>query len=81
MTVTATHDYIDAPAQDDWSCICGNFVGGSGFYPCLADGTYVEPLADGPWDGKLVRCDQCGRIMDQSTWDGSSVAVVGRIEA
>lgn len=74
--MTALKERIEAPAQDDWRCICGNYVGGSGFYPCLADGTYVEPTIDGPWDEKLVKCDQCERIMDQSTWDGATVAVV-----
>lgn len=68
---------IDAPAYDDWTCICGNTAwAGDGFWPCLPDGTEVEPNIGGPWDGKLVKCEQCNRIMDQSTWDGESVLVV-----
>jgi hypothetical protein len=70
------NERITAPAEDDWTCICGNHVMSDGFYPSLADGTDVEPTIDGPWDGKLVKCSRCERIMDQSTWDGATVAVV-----
>ena len=68
--------YIAAPAEDDWTCACGNTSMAEGFFPSLADGTEVEPLIDGPWDGKTVLCTSCGRLMDQTTWDGERVKVI-----
>ena len=68
--------YIDAPAEDDWRCACGNQSHLDGFYPSLEDGTTVEPNVGGPWNEKLVVCATCGRIMDQTTWNGSRVTVV-----
>lgn len=57
------------PQMDgDWAvCLCGNEPHMDGFYPCLPDGTEVEPDADGPWDGKLYRCAKCERIINQYT--------------
>lgn len=79
---------IAAPAEDDWTCLCGNTAwAGEGFWPCLPDGTEVEPVLNGPgvtgrpWDGKLVKCERCDRIIDQSTWDGATVAVVKGVQA
>lgn len=47
----------------DWlTCPCGNTPDGDGFDPCLTDGTPVEPLADGPWDGTSYACGRCGEI-------------------
>ena len=72
---------IAAPAEDDWKCLCDNTAwAGEGFWPCLADGTSVEPTVNGPWDGKLIKCARCDRIMDSSTWDGQTVAVVSSVE-
>lgn len=51
---------------DDWVCVCGNMPHSDGFYPCLPDGTEVEPLQDGPWDGLYV-CARCTRIVDGDT--------------
>lgn len=50
-----------------WVCPCGNYVGQPGFYPCLEDGTEVEPTIDGPWEGVLYLCPECGRVIDQYT--------------
>lgn len=58
----------------DWlHCLCGNTPDMGGFDSCLTDGTPVEPLADGPWEGRLYVCMNCGRIVDQYTLE-----VVGR---
>jgi hypothetical protein len=54
-------------------CLCGNTPDMGGFDSCLTDGTPVEPLADGPWEGRLYVCLNCGRIVDQYTLE-----VVGR---
>ncbi len=62
-------NYITARAEDDWECACRNTSDQDGFWPCLADGTEVEPVIGGPWDEKLVKCLACERIMDQSTYD------------
>jgi hypothetical protein len=52
----------------DWPhCRCNNTPDMDGFTACLADGTPVEPLADGPWDGKLLVCLRCGRVINQET--------------
>ena len=52
---------------DDIVCLCGNRTDLSGFGPCLPDGTQVEPDADGPWDGRLYVCLDCGLIADGIT--------------
>ncbi len=57
---------ITREGLDGLRCLCGNTPDADGFYPCLPDGTQVEPDADGPWDG-LHWCAQCGRIIDQDT--------------
>jgi hypothetical protein len=67
---------ITAHAVDSWECACGNVPEADGFWPCLPDGTEVEPIVGGPWDERLVVCRACGRILDQSTYDGTSVAVI-----
>jgi hypothetical protein len=51
----------------DLICRCGNNPSDTGFQPCLPDGTVVEPTAEGPWEGKLYVCGDCGRIIDQET--------------
>ncbi len=53
--------------DDAWICLCGNTAFQEGFYTCLQDGEYVEPVAGGRWDGRLYRCDRCGRLFDQFT--------------
>lgn len=58
-------------SKDAWVCLCGNMPHVYGFYPCLEDGTEVEPME--PWWRNLYRCDKCGRIINQDTLD-----VVGR---
>jgi hypothetical protein len=52
---------------DAWVCVCGNRSHLAGFYPCDRDGNGLEPLASGPWDGRLYYCDACRRIIDQTT--------------
>jgi hypothetical protein len=52
----------------DWlHCRCGNTPDQTGFQPCLPDGTEVEPVAGGLWDGLLYVCGDCGRIVNQDT--------------
>jgi hypothetical protein len=70
--VTAAAEKITL--EGDWlHCLCGNTPDSDGFYPCLPDGTEVEPDDGGPWGGKLYVCAGCGRIIDQGT-----LVVVGR---
>jgi hypothetical protein len=52
----------------DWlRCLCQNTPDQAGFGPCLPDGTEVEPVDGGGWDGVLYLCYDCGRIVDQFT--------------
>lgn len=54
----------------DWFvCSCGNEPHLHGFYPCLTNGTPVEPVLDGAWDGVLYVCAKCYAIYDQDTFD------------
>lgn len=54
----------------DWFvCQCGNEPYLDGFFPCLTDGTPVEPVIDGNWDGVLYVCAKCYAIYDQDTFD------------
>lgn len=53
----------------DLVCRCGNAPAEDGFYPCLDDGTIVEPTIKGPWKGKLYACARCGRIINRETLD------------
>ena len=47
---------------DDYECVnCKNTAHSSGFEPCLMDGTVVEPLLHGPWQG-LYKCMDCTAI-------------------
>ena len=46
----------------DWVCTCGNRPDLDGFFPCLPDGTQVEPTRDSPWDGHTMTCDGCGTV-------------------
>lgn len=45
-------------AEEDWICRCGNTADADGFYPCLEDGTQVEPTPGGDWT-HLYRCGGC----------------------
>lgn len=45
---------------DDPVCECGNRTHLEGFYPCLIDGTEVEP--DSSWVNPLVVCGRCGVV-------------------
>ena len=67
--MTSNQEFITrGVGDDDWIyCLCGNNPAYDGLYPCLPDGTPVEPLADGPWDEKLYVCAKCGRIVNQDT--------------
>jgi hypothetical protein len=72
-------EYIKANAEDDWECLCGNHAMSDGFYPSDIEGNELEPLIGGPWDGRLVMCARCGRIIDQTTFEpprGGRVRVV-----
>ena len=52
----------DVPELDAWVCLCGNTPPDHGFYPCLRNGSEVEPVpAD--WPEPLYRCANCGRII------------------
>ena len=57
----------------DLTCICGNNASGTGFYPCLDNGTVVAPDNKGGWLGVLLACGDCGRIINQDTRE-----VIGR---
>lgn len=61
--------------EDEWVCVCGNTAIDSGFFPCLLDGTEVEPTEADGWVN-LYRCAECGRVINQDTLD-----VVVRSEA
>jgi hypothetical protein len=61
--------------EQEWRCVCGNDSHSEGFWPCMPDGRYVQPVKDGEWDGIHNKCVRCGRIVDQRTGD-----VVGRQE-
>jgi hypothetical protein len=55
-------------------CLCGNVPGSSGFYTALADGEFVPPTPSSAWDGDLITCAECGRIISpMAGWQ-----VVGR---
>ena len=45
--------------DDDFVCSCGNTTFMDGFYPCLRDGTVVEPVVAGDWDGVSYKCIAC----------------------
>lgn len=49
----------------DLHCPCGN-AGGYGLWPCLDDGTEVEPVTGGPWQG-LYCCGRCNKIINYYT--------------
>jgi hypothetical protein len=59
---------------DDSLCKCGNPPHGSGFQACLRSGEDVEPTNEAWTDGCLLRCIQCGAIVEWDTGD-----IVGRI--
>lgn len=54
---------------NDIECVpsCNNNPSTYGFYPCLYDGSEVEPYAEGPWKGRIYCCGSCGRIIDIET--------------
>lgn len=61
--------------EGDWlHCLCDNTPDASGFQTCLADGTPVEPTADGPWDESSYLCLDCGRVINYDT-----LAVIARV--
>lgn len=54
----------------DWiRCVssCNNTPDMDGFYPCIYDGSEVEPYVEGAWKGRLYVCARCGRIIDSET--------------
>lgn len=58
-------------------CLCGNRPDMDGFYPCLGNGTVVEPVVAGSWDDEgryLYACASCGRII------GPKGEVVGQVK-
>jgi hypothetical protein len=80
--ITALQAYLGPEAairepDGDWiRCVpaCDNTPDMDGFVSCLPDGTEVEPVGGpGGWDGKLLVCSRCGRIINQDT-----LAVTGR---
>lgn len=58
-------------------CPCGNEPAMSGFAPCLEDGTEVEAVIDGPWQGKLYICLDCGRIINAGTLEVAGFRSIG----
>jgi hypothetical protein len=56
--------------SSDWLvCTCGNQPHIDGFYPCLPDGTIIEPDIDGEWNGLLYVCQGCNAIYDIDTYE------------
>ena len=72
-------EYITMAGGEELVCLCGNYPASSGFESCLPDGTPVEPLASGPWDGRLYRCGKCGRIIDQVTLEVKGSVQLGTV--
>jgi len=58
-----THEPQD---KDAWVCICGNMPSEAGFYPIDETNHEVEPTAE-DWKTNQYSCNQCGRVIDQST--------------
>ncbi len=48
--------------NDNFTCTCGNRADLDGFYPCLPDGTQVEPHLNGDWDGGQYVCGRCNKV-------------------
>ena len=70
--LTGRHLCRDCPeriskAGHEIVCLCGNEPAYDGFQPCLEEGTVVEPVAGGSWQGRLYLCLKCGRIVDQDS--------------
>lgn len=59
--------------NNDWVCVCGNtddnLADGRSFYTCDAGGEFIPGRSSKYVNGKyhLVRCAQCGRIIDSDT--------------
>jgi hypothetical protein len=64
MLTGCRHDEaaVDQSDRDWWICGCGNDPADSGFEPCLADGTPVEPSPEEWTDGYRYRCMSCGVV-------------------
>jgi len=82
MNLTTTAVTIKAPAEDWYECDCGNMPHFDGFIPATADGSrfihhYYGPIPGtvDDWDGKHLMCGDCGRVMDQSTYNAESETV------
>lgn len=60
-------DYVRSVA--DWLvCKCGNEPHLDGFYPCLEDGTPVEPTPQ-LWKKNIYICARCFSVYDIDTFD------------
>jgi hypothetical protein len=58
------HDNIPPAIYNDnlmLTCTCGNTPDSDGFFPCLVDGTEVDPIPD-QWPDNLYVCATCRRI-------------------
>lgn len=66
---------VECEYLDGLACPCGNATHLDGFYTINAEGVEVEPTVVDGWDG-LVRCVTCGRVYDDNTHDGKTVAIV-----
>jgi hypothetical protein len=54
----------------DWLvCQCGNEPHLDGFYACREDGTPIEPVIGGEWDGSRYVCAKCYSIYNIDTFD------------
>jgi GNAT superfamily N-acetyltransferase/2'-5' RNA ligase len=56
---------VQDSATDQIKCICGNEPHKEGFYWCDQFGKYIDDYDD--WDGHYIRCDRCGRVINQKT--------------
>ena len=52
---------VDQSDANYWVCGCGNDPRATGFEPCLADGTVVEPIPE-DWTEEYWRCVECGVV-------------------
>lgn len=75
---SAEFEYIAAPEEDFWYCVCLNTPAYAGFQPCTVEGDLIDP-EPGSWRGHLV-CQQCGRVASQKDYSPvtRNVRVLGR---
>lgn len=71
---------INVDESGEFICLCGNTPRGSGFDTCLADGTVVEPVIDGPWCGHY-RCMECDLVVFDEPGNDKPPRIMGNAKA